>query len=399
MARRISNCRNFFWPKGTKLISTKQKIQVVVIQSYVPDYRNKFWFGVTKELANHNLDLVLLRGTPFGVQAQRLDSSSTAAGTAVSEFRIKFGKTTLTLRRLRWSHYFSPLVIIGQSTSSLESYLLLLVRNFFRLPTVSWGHGRTIATAQNRVAGFLQRVLLLRSQFFFAYTLKSGRRAEQQGFPPENIFVLNNSHPIMGDTHEPDEKTISDLDWLEEIVRDKWCALFIGGLDESKNPEVLFEASRLIYEKFPSFRLLVGGEGSYTPPKVEWALVLGRLDDNQKRYISSLSKVILNPGRIGLVSLDSIALNIPIVTTDWPFHAPEFEYLPKHGYFQCPNDPNSLAEKVLGIAKNEALLAEAQQQLFIAQDPEHFSNFVHNFCAATQIAASVARLGRKVTAC
>lgn len=375
-------------------MATRQKTQVITIQPYVPYYRNQFWFEVKKELADNNLNLVLLRGTPFGAQAQRLDNDA-GEGTDVSEFRMKIGRITLTLRRLRWSHYFSRLVIIGQSTSSLESYLLILVRNLFRLPTVSWGHGRTIATPQNRITGILQRVLLLRSQFFFAYTEESGKRAEQQGFPPEKIFVLNNSHPIMGHTHERNENSISDLDWLEEIVRDKWCALFIGGLDESKNPEVLFEASRQIYEKFPAFRLLVGGEGSYTPPKAEWVLVLGRLDDNQKRYISSLCKVILNPGRIGLVALDSIALNIPIVTTDWPFHAPEFEYLPKYGYFQCPNNSKSLAEKVLQIAGNQALLREARQQLLTAQDPDHFAKFVHNFCAATRVAAQLGESGRK----
>jgi hypothetical protein len=33
------------------------------------------------------------------------------------------------------------------------------------------------------------------------------------------------------------------------------------------------------------------------------------------------------PGRVGLVAVDSFALETPIVTTTWPFHGPEVEYL------------------------------------------------------------------------
>jgi len=33
------------------------------------------------------------------------------------------------------------------------------------------------------------------------------------------------------------------------------------------------------------------------------------------------------PGRVGLVAVDSFALGTPIVTTRWPYHAPEFGYL------------------------------------------------------------------------
>src|SRR5262249_20738395 len=39
------------------------------------------------------------------------------------------------------------------------------------------------------------------------------------------------------------------------------------------------------------------------------------------------AKLLLVPGAVGLVALDSFALGIPLVTTNWPWHGPEFEYL------------------------------------------------------------------------
>jgi hypothetical protein len=43
--------------------------------------------------------------------------------------------------------------------------------------------------------------------------------------------------------------------------------------------------------------------------------------------IGYVSSGILSPGRIGLVAVDALVLGVPILTTDWPFHAPEVEVL------------------------------------------------------------------------
>jgi hypothetical protein len=37
--------------------------------------------------------------------------------------------------------------------------------------------------------------------------------------------------------------------------------------------------------------------------------------------------VLLMPGRVGLVAVDSFALQTPIITTRWPYHSAEVEYL------------------------------------------------------------------------
>jgi hypothetical protein len=43
--------------------------------------------------------------------------------------------------------------------------------------------------------------------------------------------------------------------------------------------------------------------------------------------LSHVSSAIWMPGRVGLVAVDALALGLPVLTTHFPFHAPELEYL------------------------------------------------------------------------
>ena len=53
------------------------------------------------------------------------------------------------------------------------------------------------------------------------------------------------------------------------------------------------------------------------------------------------------PGRIGLIAAEALALGIPVITTDWPYHVPETEYLSEGvSTFTAPNDPESYARFV-----------------------------------------------------
>jgi hypothetical protein len=61
--------------------------------------------------------------------------------------------------------------------------------------------------------------------------------------------------------------------------------------------------------------------------------------------VGAWAEAIVMPGRIGLVAVEALVLNIPIVSTDYPHHAPEAEYL-KLGAsrFDAPNEPKQYAE-------------------------------------------------------
>jgi glycosyltransferase involved in cell wall biosynthesis len=109
--------------------------------------------------------------------------------------------------------------------------------------------------------------------------------------------------------------------------------LFLGGLDESKRLDFLLTACEAVYRQRPSFRLLVAGDGTKrslvedyarTHP---WVIPTGSVSGRYKAALLAASKFIAMPGRVGLVAVDSFAARVPIVTTNWNLHAPEFEYL------------------------------------------------------------------------
>jgi hypothetical protein len=60
------------------------------------------------------------------------------------------------------------------------------------------------------------------------------------------------------------------------------------------------------------------------------------------------SVALLNPGRVGLVAVESLVLSLPIVTTEWPFHAPEIDYLTEgHNLFFSNPTAESFAQSAM----------------------------------------------------
>jgi glycosyltransferase involved in cell wall biosynthesis len=61
--------------------------------------------------------------------------------------------------------------------------------------------------------------------------------------------------------------------------------------------------------------------------RVDWIHYLGAKNDVEKVPYWAISKLLLMPGAVGLVVLDSFALGIPMVTTAVQTHGPEIDYL------------------------------------------------------------------------
>ncbi|WP_405722875.1 glycosyltransferase [Streptomyces sp. NBC_01537] len=140
--------------------------------------------------------------------------------------------------------------------------------------------------------------------------------------------------------------------------------MFIGGLDASKRIPFLLESARRIAAELPGFRLLVAGEG---PDRrlVEAAasqpgspvVALGYATRSQMGLLGAVSDVMLMPGRVGLCAVDSFALRTPVVTTEWPWHAPEFEYLIGGcNALITPDDVDSYATAVASLLHDPARL-------------------------------------------
>ncbi len=75
--------------------------------------------------------------------------------------------------------------------------------------------------------------------------------------------------------------------------------------------------------------------------------MVGRATGARLAELAATAELVLAPGAIGLVAVDSFALRTPIVTTNWPFHRPEAEYLVDGVNARItPNDVQGYADAV-----------------------------------------------------
>src|SRR5665811_108326 len=58
-----------------------------------------------------------------------------------------------------------------------------------------------------------------------------------------------------------------------------------------------------------------------------WLLALHSVSPRDMAALSHISSAIWMPGRVGLIAVDALALGLPVLTTRFPFHAPELDYL------------------------------------------------------------------------
>ncbi|MGW1809124.1 glycosyltransferase family 4 protein [Streptomyces sp. NPDC002078] len=322
--------------------------RVVVIQPYVPSYRTPFYDRVHSLLGAEGVTLEVLHGTPPPGQSARRD-----AATCVSARRVPArwlpvpGGRSLALHRVQQLAATADAVVLEQALRNLETYPLLLKQRFGRTrghrPRVAfWGHGRTYTKPVSRFEAAAKDALTRRADWFFAYTDLGAEHVTRHGFPRDRITVLRNSVDTKGlvrareRAEEPGTPEFAEAAALRERHRliPGLTALFIGGLDAPKRVPFLLEAAERIAAALPGFRLLVAGDGT-DRGLVEAAasrpgspvVPVGQAGGQRLAVLGAVSDVMLMPGRVGLCAVDSFALRTPVVTTVWPWHAPEFEYL------------------------------------------------------------------------
>ena len=239
------------------------------------------------------------------------------------------------LRQLKRAVAGADLVILEQARRNLDAYLMLSPPGRLRPSKIAlWGHGRDYTRASGAVDRRLRRWLTLRSDWFFAYTRGGVDAVIGDGFRPSHVTLVQNSIDTASLSESVRLITDEQVRTFASMhdLRGK-TALFIGALDESKRLPWLLEAAEKCYERDGEFRLLVAGDGELrsqmelSASEKTWLKYLGPLTGSHKALAFAAAQVLAMPGRVGLVAVDSFAAAIPIITTAWAWHAPEFEYL------------------------------------------------------------------------
>lgn len=347
-----------------------------MILPYVTRYRVRFFELVDEALANSGIEFRVYSGKPVGRDALRRDEHAFAS-IRLRQLRLPLGNRTLLLRVIPRSVMTADLIVLEQATRNLESYPIAAVRNLLRRPVAQWGHGHTITEPQGRTARFLQRWLMRRSSWFFAYTARSAERGQRLGADPRRTSVLNNTFDFDELQRMKDDPTVLTTSRVAGLLpsRDRWAALYVGGLDRDKQVDFLLEAGQRLHEHDPRFALIVAGRGELEDQVnslaySDWLFYIGTASDADKAAAAQRAKVMLVPGRVGLVAIDSFALGIPIITTDFAFHAPEYEYLSPTNSITTASDIDDYVQGVLSAMNDRPRLAALSRSA--ASAAEHY---------------------------
>jgi len=315
-------------------------LRLGIVQDYVPQYRLKFFAGLVDRLFDVGIQCVVIAGAPTGSNIARNDAAPSSSWLRqVSPFEFSIGRSGPRVYGYGTSRNWRDCdgVIHSLRGTAIDLHLEILAKRFSGRRVGVWGHiGRTV-NPPNAFDSMLERWQMRHSDHVFGYTQNCADAALAGGIPVEKVTTVMNSTDV--ETLKDACQALSNQDVSNFIDRHSLIPGkvfgFIGGLDSPKRIDFLAEVLEHLWRADRDIKLVVGGTGVdqrlLTPARERrQVIMLGYSGPSDKAMIMSVSQSLLNPGRIGLIAVDALAVGIPILTTDWKLHAPEYDYL-RHG--------------------------------------------------------------------
>ena len=307
----------------------KRKRTVLIAPGHVAHYREKFYRLLFEHASAADVDL--------RVAASRLLPSNLLPGTTegVNEAPMRKVGPFTWQNTIQYSRG-CDLVIAQQEANYLANYVLQLKRLVSPQKFAFWGHGKNFqANTASLFAEYLKQRAAVHCDWWFAYNDRSAEVVADLGFPRGRITSVMNSVDTLRLAELKRQLRPEDLAALRAKtgIKSDNVAVFTGGLYEQKRLRFLVDACELVRKKVRDFELVVIGSGPESPfmslsaTRNDWLHYVGPKTDEEKVPYWAVSKALLMPGLVGLVVLDSFALGVPLITTDYPDHSPEISYL------------------------------------------------------------------------
>lgn len=336
--------------------------RIAIVHPWFPEYRLAFFTSLIAQAAEQGIHVGVFHGDAPPEWRERGDSVTAPYAQKLSTRFFPLAGRSLShksLRSLPPREYQG--LVLEQAVRNVETYGAIARR---RPQVALWGHGRTYTQEVSAPQEVAKMWLTRRADWFFAYTRGGAEAVEANGFDSRRITIVQNSvdtRQLADDcarvTQEQLVETARALDLRGQT------ALFLGGLDAAKRLDFLIESGREVSGHFPDFRLVIAGDGDLRhyiegmAARYRWVKYVGRATGAAKARLLVSSQVIAMPGRVGLVAVDSFASGVPIVATDWQFHAPEYEYLePDVSALITPNSPHDYALGLMRVLADSNLL-------------------------------------------
>ena len=370
---------------------TEQKPRVAVISKSLSHYRKPFFEQLRKRLEECGIEFILIYGEPDESDSSKNDFVEIPWAHKIENKIIHFGEKTF---------YWQPclpllknvdLVIVEQANKLLINHYLWVLNLLGITKLAFWGHGKNFqASSKDKFSEALKRFTASKVHWWFAYNDLSADIVKFTGFPEQRITVVQNAIDTQFLVEGRTRISSEDLDVFRSKIgiRSRNVAVYVGGIYAEKRITFLLEACRQIKNEVPDFEMIfmgAGSEGALVREAVQqypWIHYEGPKFGVEKIYYFMISKLLLMPGLVGLAVLDAFALEVPLITTDIPFHSPEISYLENgvNGEIVSPADSvEKYAERVIYLLKNEIARQILVDGCREAKDKYTIENMVENF--------------------
>ncbi|MFE5628864.1 glycosyltransferase family 4 protein [Streptomyces sp. NPDC056543] len=346
---------------------------MVLLVPFLSEFRRSFYRLLEEDLDARGVRLLIAHGAPYsGDQEARRDVIHMEGAVRLKQRTAWVAGRPLVHKHLGGLARSADVVVVDQALRNMELYPLLLRQLTGRGPVVAmWDHGRTYTRPQSGLEQSLKYSLTRRARWFFSYTAGGARAVTEHRFPRQRVTVVQNAvdTKALGDAYRRvTEQQSAEVRRTYGLTAGR-TGLFVGALSSGKRIPFLVEAAERVADRLPGFRLLVAGTGQErhiidaAAARRPVVVPVGQAFGDRKALLGAVSDVMLMPGLVGLCAVDSFVLQTPIVTTPWPWHAPEFEYL-EHGRnaVVAPDDPEQYADAVTALLTGSGRLGALREE-------------------------------------
>ena len=309
--------------------------KIVILSKFLIQYRNEFFNLLNIELAKHGIELELIYGKSTNTDAKKKDEVDIDWAKFIPNRILKIGKTELLWQPCLKYLKDKDLVIVEGANKLVINYYLMIARHFSKYKLAFWGHGRNL---QENIGSFRNRfkyLFLNQCDWWFGYTKGTKSFLMANNYPECKITVVQNTidtlslRKFYSDIKECETNELKD----QLGIKGSNTGIFCGGMYHEKRLDFILEICQRVKNEIPEFNMIFIGSGTESGKVLEasnknnWIHYVGPKFGKDRVKYFKISSIQIMPGLIGLGILDSFALETPIITTEYPFHSPEIEYL------------------------------------------------------------------------
>ena len=383
--------------------------RVVIVHRFVHHYRVPFYEGLADALAERGVALTLVHGVPHGAEAQRNEHVVVPWAAQVGYREIGVAGRSLAWQPALPHVRGADLVIVAQEVKLLLNHLLLARYLLGRERMAFWGHGVNFQRSSASGPGeSLKRFVSTRVHWWFAYNHLGGRDRRRLRVPARADHRRPQQHrPRRAGTATatPSPPRRSPGRSRRRVCTGASSRSSPAGCTRRSGSTFSWTPRTAIHAAEEDFELVVVGGGAQeefvraAAAGRPWLHATGPLFGPELVRWLVAGKLLLMPGLVGLVVLDSFAMQLPLVTIADSEHSPEFAYLRdgENGVvLPVGTDAAGYADAVVRLLRDEALRArlvegcqQAQAQYSIEEMVDRFTDGVVRALAAPPLQARV----------